>query len=770
MKVRLRTVFATLGMLAAMALAVSRVWAQSGTTKRAGQTPDESAPPQWPPLAKPAPGAPNVLVVLTDDVGFGASSTYGGPVPTPTLDRLAKQGIRYSQFNNTAMCSPSRAAMLTGRNATRVGMGAVTDRATGYEGYTTVIPPSAGTVAEILRQRGYSTAAFGKWHLTPLWEMGPNGPFDHWPTRMGFDHFFGFLTGDTDQWAPTLYRDLSPVEPPANDPTFIHDKAIADDAISWLHQRKSTAPDKPLFLYLATGAAHAPHQAPREWLLKFRGQFHDGWDRLRDTTFARQLASGIVPAGMKLTPRPAELPAWSSLSADQKAVYEREMEAFAASLAFGDYQVGRIVDDLQATGQLDNTLIIYMQGDNGGSGEGGLTGAFNENSVLNGLVEDITRVRRRLDDFGGPLAHSNFPAGWGWATNTPFQWMKQIGSHWGGARSGMVISWPARIRAVGGVRTQFHHMVDITPTILAAARIDAPARLNGVDQLSMDGIDMSYTFDNAAAPSRRTLQFFTMWDNMAIYKDGWVAATRPHVFPWELVSTAPGVVNGRTWELYNVAQDFSEANDVSAQNPEKLKELQAVYWAEAERNNALPIHRGEGGDGKPSWVAGQTTFTFQAGVTRLPSAAAPATVNRSFTIQADVTIPPSGARGVLATHGGRGGGWGLYLLEGKLVFAYNYADIARYAVVSKSGIGAGTHIIEARFDYDGGGTGRGATVTLLADGKAIGSGRIEKTLPRFFGLDAMFDVGLDTGSPISEDYRVPFAFSGLLKKLVITLR
>jgi arylsulfatase len=732
-----------------------------------GRTVEESSPPTWPPLARPPDGAPNVILILVDDVGYGASSTFGGPVPTPTLDALAAKGLVYTRFHNTAMCSPTRAALLTGRNHTTVNMGNINGNATGYAGHNAIMPKAAGTIARILQRAGYNTAAYGKWHLTPPWAQGPNGPFDQWPLGMGFDRFYGFLDGDTDQYAPALYRDNTPIEPPAGDPTYTVDRGAADEIIGWIQATKSVAPDKPFFVYFAPGAAHAPHHAPAEWLERFRGRFDMGWDAMRDQILARQKELGIVPENTVLTARPEPIAAWDSLTGDERLVHSRLMEAFAGNLAYFDHQVGRIVETLEDMGQLDNTLILYLMGDNGGSAESGLDGAITENAPLNGIDVPVEQMLEHVDEIGTRDALNNFPAGWGHATNTPFQWMKQIGSHWGGTRSGMVISWPERIQSPG-IRPQFHHVIDVAPTVLEAARLSIPETLDGVDQIPMDGISMGYTFDDAQAESRRRTQFFMMWDNLAIYHDGWVAATVPHVYPWDLLSTAPGRVEDREWELY-APDDFSQARNVADESPEKLRQLKELFWAEAARHNALPIHRGEGRAGRPSWTAGRSHFIFLPGTVRIPTAQAPNTLNRSYTIAADVDVPAAGASGVLVTHGGRHGGFGLYVLNGRLVYHYNLADAARYEVVSTRPLSPGAHRLEARFDYDGGAIGNGATVTLLEDGVEIGSGRIARTMTRFYTIDAQFDVGEDTGSPVSEDYTVPFRNDGL-RRLEITLR
>lgn len=724
--------------------------------RRMGRTVQDSPPARWPSLPQPPAGAPNVLVIMTDDVGFGTSSAFGGPVPTPTLDALAAEGLRYNRFHTAAMCSPTRAALLTGRNHTRVGMGSVTDRATGYDGYTTILSPHAATFAEVLRRNGYGTAVFGKWHLAPLWETGPNGPFDRWPTQVGFEHYYGFMTGDTDQWAPTLYQDQTAIEPPADDPDYILDRALADRAIQWIRDRKSIAPSKPLFVYLAPGTAHAPHHAPPEWIARFRGCFDQGWDAVRRETIERQKRLGIVPPDTRLAARPAEIPPWDSLSDIERRVYAREMEAFAGALAFADYQAGRVIEALRELGQLENTLVIYIQGDNGASGEGGLSGAFNESSILNGLVEDVGETAGKLDLLGSRYAHSNFPAGWGWAMNAPYPWMKVVASHFGGTGTGMVMSWPARIRDAGALRPQFHHVIDIAPTILEAAGLEMPAELGGVAQTPLDGISMTYTWDGDDDASRRRTQFFTIYDNLAVYHDGWVAATRPVTFPWELVSGKRAQVEGRAWELYDVASDFSQSLDLAAAQPQRLEALQELFWAEAARNNALPVHRGDGAEGKPSWVGTQRSFTFLPGTTRLLTANAPPTVNRSFRIEAEVEIAGASADGMLVTHGGRSAGWGFYILDGRLVFHYNLAGMQRFEVASTHPLPKGRHRLEARIEYDGGGPGRGAALALCLDGEVVASGRIEQTLPRLYALDAMFDVGLDTGTPVAESYSVPF--------------
>jgi arylsulfatase A-like enzyme len=570
---------------------------------RPGQTGGE---PVWPSrIAAPA-GAPNVLLILTDDVGFGSTSTFGGPVPTPTFDALARSGLRYNQFNTTALCSPTRAALLTGRNPHNVNMGNVTNIPTGYPGYTSDIPKSAGTVARILRDGGFATAMFGKSHLTPEWEMGPNGPFDRWPTGLGFDHFYGFLSADTDQFRPNLVQDRTPIPAP-DEPDYILDRDLADQAIEWIAKEKATTPEKPFFVYYSTGTAHTPHQAPREWLEKFRGRFDMGWDKMREETFARQKRMGIIPANAQLTPRPEGLPAWDSLSADQKRFYSRLFEAYAAAIAFSDHQIGRIVQSLKDSGEYENTLIVFIQGDNGSSAEGGLDGTLYERSMINRYDEPFAYMLERMGDIGGPELYNHFPAGFAWGTDTPFQWYKQVASHFGGVRNGMVISWPARITPDGKARTQFHYVTDIAPTILEAAGIEAPKAIDGVAQMPFDGISMAYTFSRPAAPSQRKTQIFEMMENAGIYHEGWWAGTSPARAAWDVAKNIKVDFAIRDWELYHVANDFSQAKNLAAANPAKLKELQELFWAEARRNHILPIHDfSQGAEGRPT-IAGDRT-------------------------------------------------------------------------------------------------------------------------------------------------------------------
>jgi arylsulfatase len=739
-----------------------------------GRTTAETAAPQWPKPIEAPKGAPNVLVILTDDVGFGASSTFGGPIPTPTFEALAKSGLRYNAFHTVGLCSPTRAALLTGRNHHNVAVGTTEEPVTGYEGYTGIIPKSAGTIAEILKQNGYNTAMFGKWHLTPYWEMGQTGPFDHWPTGEGFEHFFGFLSAETDQFHPALWEGTQTVEPPANDPNYILDHDLADHAIGWLREQKALSPDKPFFIYYAPGTSHAPHHAPKEWIAKFKGKFDQGWDKVREETLARQKALGIVPENTQLTARPDIIPAWDSLSPDQKAVYARMMEVYAAALSYSDDQMGRVIEAIRQTGQLDNTLIVFMQGDNGASAEGGPQGLLNDVNFMNGIKEDLGAIKQRMDELGTEKANNHYPVGWAHAMDTPFQYFKQIVSHLGAVRNGMVISWPARIKDEGGMRTQFHHVIDITPTILDAVGIQAPTMLNGVPQKPLDGVSMVYTFDGPNSPSMRRTQYFELVGNRGIYQDGWVAGTEPTGFPWQVLGRPPFDVDQQKWDLYHLTDDYSEAVNLADKEPQKLHDLQEVFWVEAARNHALPIHdssadmvKGLGIRANPS--VARTSFTYYPGMIRIPDSVAPNIRNRSFAVTAEVEIPEGGAEGVLLAHGNRFGGYSLYLLKGKLVFCYDYGDFQWFTVASADAVPAGKHNLGLDFKYDGG-FGRGAAVTLTMDGKPVGQGRVDKTLGNKYSLDASFNVGEATGSTVTDDYRAPFKFTGTLNQLNVTLK
>jgi arylsulfatase A-like enzyme len=716
-------------------------------------------------------GAPNILLILTDDVGFGATSTFGGPITTHTFDRLAATGLRYTQFHTTALCSPTRAAILSGRNHHSANTGIIMEGATGFPGYNSLMSKSCGTFAEVLKQNGYNTAWYGKNHNIPDWHSSQAGPFDLWPTGLGFEYFYGFIGGDTSQWAPALYENIKPIEPPHDDPNYYFDKDMADHAIARIRMLHSVAPDKPWLTYYATGTAHAPHHAPKDWIEKFKGQFDQGWDNVREETFARQKKMGIIPEDTELTERSAGIPAWDSLDADHKKVYAHMMEVYAAALSYADDQMGRILDAIQDMGELDNTLVIYIQGDNGASAEGGQQGLLNEMAFFNAVPEDFKQVMAHMDELGGPLSFNHYPIGWAHAMDTPFQWTKQIASHFGGTRNGMVISWPSRIKDKGGIRTQFHHVIDIAPTILEAVGAESPSVLNGVPQKPIEGTSMVYTFDDAKARSKRRTQYFEMFANRAIYNDGWIACTTPPLAPWEAGKTID--VDDYKWELYNVDQDFSEAKNLATKNPKKLGDLQDLFWIEAAKYNVLPLDNSKlermDVSNRPSLTAGRSVFTFYSGQVRIPEGSAPDLKNKSYKIAADVEIPEGGAEGVIATQGGRFNGWGLYLLAGKPTFHYNLVGVQRTTVASQDKLAPGKHTIVVDFKYDGPGAGKGGIATLLVDSKEVASGNIPRTIPFRISADETLDFGEDTGTPVSEDYKVPFKFTGTLNTVVISL-
>ena len=735
-----------------------------------GRTVEESTK-DFPQEVKAPKGAPNILLILTDDVGFGASSTFGGPVPTPTMDRLARDGLRYTEFHTTALCSPTRASLLTGRNHHSAATGIIMEGGTGFPGYNTLMPKSVGTFSEVLRQSGYNTAWYGKNHNIPDWHNSQAGPFDLWPTGLGFEYFYGFIGGDTSQWAPAIFEGIKPIEPPHDDTDYFFEKDMADKAIERIRLLNALAPDKPWVTYYAPGTAHAPHHAPKDWIAKFKSQFDQGWDKVREETLARQKAQGVVPQDTQLTERSEGIPAWDSLDADHKRVAAHMMEVYAAALSYCDSQMGRVVDAIADMGKLDNTLIIYIQGDNGASAEGGPQGLLNEMSFFNAIPEDFSEVLRRMDELGGPTTFNHYPIGWAHAMDTPFQWTKQIASHFGGTRNGMVISWPDRIKDKGGVRTQFHHVIDIAPTILEAAGVQMPAMLNGVPQKPIEGVSMVYSFGDPKAASTRRTQYFEMFANRAIYNDGWVAATTPPLAPWASGKTIP--VDDYKWELYDITKDFSQANNLAAKEPQKLREMQELFWIEAARNNVLPLDNSKlermNVDNRPSLTRGRALFTYYPGMTRIPEGSAPSILNKSFKIGAELTIPAAGAEGVLVTQGGRFNGWGLYVLAGKPVFHYNTVGVFRYTVAGPDPLSPGDHTIVLDFTYDGGGLGKPGRAQLLVDGKQVAEGRIERTIPFRISADETLDIGEDTGTPVSEDYHVPFRFTGDLKKLAIQL-
>ena len=745
-----------------------------------GRTAKESTP-DFPKDVQAPKGAPNVLLILTDDVGFGASSTFGGPIPTPTFDKVAANGLRYNTFHTTALCSPTRAALITGRNHHSTATGIVMEMGTGYPGYNTLMPRSTATVAKVLKDNGYNTSWFGKNHNVPDWHSSQAGPFDLWPTGLGFEYFYGFLGGDTDQWHSAIFENTRPIEAEeqiGSNPVHF-DQLMADKAIDWLRMQNSVAPQKPFFAYYSTGTAHAPHHAPKEWIAKFKGQFDQGWDKVREQTLDRQKKLGIVPADTKLTPRPKEIPAWDSLSADQHKLYARMMEVYAGALAHADYQIGRLIAEVEREGELDNTLIIFIQGDNGASAEGTLQGTTNEiSTLLNGVTEDGPYLVSMLDKLGGPLGYNHYPVGWAHAMDTPFQWTKQVASHFGGTRNGMVISWPKRIRAKGEIRTQFSHVIDIVPTILEAAGIQMPTEIDGVKQKPIEGTSLVYTFDDAKAKERHATQYFELVGNRGIYSDGWMASTSPLRLPWITGSGIAPSPDDFKWELYHVAEDFSQANDVAASNPQKLKELQDVFDREAKKYNVYPLDSSFADRAnpaiRPSLTRGRTEFTYFSGMVRIPEGSAPDVKNKSFSIRAEVEVPVNGANGVLVTQGGRFCGWALLVLDGKPVFVHGLSNQAqhKYRIASTQKLSPGKHSIAFDFRYDGGGIGKGGTGTITVDGKKTAEGRIERTAGIRFSADETFDIGMDLGTPVIEDYadKMPFKFTGRIERVTIELK
>jgi arylsulfatase A-like enzyme len=735
--------------------------------------------PYWPPQVVPPKGAPNILLIMTDDQGYGVYSTFGGVIPTPTMDRLAKAGLRYTQFHSTALCSPTRAAIITGRNHHAVGFGQVAEFATGYPGYDSIIGPENATIGRILSDNGYATSWFGKNHNTPSFQYSAAGPFDQWPSGMGFQYFYGFMGGESDQWTPYLFRDHTPVYPWIGKPGYNLITDMADDAIRYMKELNASAPEKPFFVYYVPGATHSPHQPTPEWIAKFKGKFDMGWEKLREQIFANQKRLGVIPANTQLTPWPDDLPRWDSLSLVQKKIVAHEAEVFAAYAAYTDHEIGRVIQAVEDMGKLDNTLIIYISGDNGTSSEGSMMGAPNNMTVYNGILElPEVEYLRFYEAWGSDKTYPHMAVPWAWAFDSPFKWVKQVASHFGGTRQGMVISWPGHITDVGGIRSQFHHVIDIVPTILEAAGIQAPDMVDGMKQKPIEGVSMVYTFDkaNANAPSKRDTQYFEIFANRGIYHDGWYACTTPPAPPW-LLGTAklPDVLDYK-WELYNIAEDFSQNNDLAAKYPDKLKEMQALFVAEANKNQVFPIDNSVLPrllTPRPSGTAGRTVFTYSGENVGIPVANAPSLLNRDYTITAEITVPKPGAEGMIATMGGRFGGYALYLQKGKPVFVYNLLDLKRYRW--EGGIGAedwlgrslkpGNHTIVFDFKYDGPGFGKGGTGVLTVDGRMLAQQKVEHTIPFIMSIDESLDIGMDTRTPVDDSYKLPFRFTGTINKV-----
>jgi arylsulfatase A-like enzyme len=726
-------------------------------------------------------GAPNIVLVMTDDVGFASVSTFGGSAPTPNLDRLAEQGLRYNRFHTTGICSPTRAALLTGRNHHAVGVGSLSDLASPYPGYTARITPAAATIARILRDNGYNTAMFGKDHNVPPAERSTSGPFDQWPTGQGrgFDHFYGFVGGDTDQWQPALYEGTSAVDSTDRPDDYLLDRDLANRTINWIHNQKAAAPDKPFFVYFSTGSGHAPHQAPADWIARFKGDFDHGWDEERKRILSRQKAMGIVPADTKLSPRPDVIPAWDSLSGDEKKVYARFMEVYAASLAFQDEQIGRILSELQRMGIADNTLVIFIEGDNGASGEGGEKGSLNEMVALSSPHKpeiDTSWLAENLDILGGPDTYQGYPVGWTYASNTPFPWFKQMPSHLGGMRNGLVISWPERIKHGGQVRSQYHHVIDIAPTILEAARIKAPVAVDGIAQLPFNGKSMAYSFDDADAASPRTTQYYEVHGNRGIYHQGWFAGTSPRNMPWNVGKAREGSdISTYAWELYDLDSDFSQSNNLAREHPEKLEQLQAVFDAEARKNNVYPIHD-SGGQARAmrmmraSGVAFKTEYVYWGKDIQVQLLSAPPIYRLPFSIEAEIEVPEQGGEGVILAAGSYFSGWSFYLQDGRPVA---YAAVSplplpgmQSRVAAADVLSPGKHML--RFDYSP--TGTGGTLLISVDGEEVATGPIAKHPEIIAGNGESFDTGRDTNDPVSPDYDRQGVFNGQIYKIKVNVK
>ncbi len=719
-------------------------------------------------------GAPNVIIVLIDDLGFGASSTFGGPIQTPTLDGLAENGLRYTNFHTTALSSPTRAAIKSGRNHHTVNMGFITEMATSLPGATGQIPNATAPLAETLRLNGYSTAAFGKWHETATWETSVSGPFDRWPTRQGFDKFYGFIGGETNQWVPSLFDGVASVELP-HDPNYHFMTDMTDKAVAWIGYQKAMTPDKPFFVYFAPGATHAPHHVPEEWIARWKGKFDQGWDRIREQTLARQVKMGVVPPGTKLAPKPPAIKDWDKLSEDEKRLFARQAEVFAAFLDYTDHEIGRLLKAVAGTGQAHNTLVFYIAGDNGASGEGGENGMFNEYTYFNGVQENVPDLLKLIDKWGSPETYPHMAAGWSVALNAPFGWMKQMASDFGGTRNGVVVHWPQGIAAKNEIRTQFSHVIDLAPTILEAAGLPEPRVVNGTPQIPIEGVSMAYTFHDANARDRHTTQYFEIAGNRAIYHDGWLARTI-HRAPWELNPRRP--LKDDVWELYDVRSDFSLADDLAAKNPTKLAEMQVLFMQEAEKHHVLPIDDRvferalAEAVGRPDLMSGRTSLTLAEGMTGMMENVFLNVKNKSKTITADIEVPAGGANGTIIAQGGRFGGWSLYVKDGVPAYDYNFLGMARDSIVAARPLAPGKATIRFDFDYDGGGLGKGGTGRLFVNGEKVAEGRIQHTQAMIFSADESADVGVDLGTPVVEAVGAEgkSRFTGRIPKVTVEVR
>ncbi|HTQ49155.1 MAG TPA: arylsulfatase [Candidatus Acidoferrales bacterium] len=745
----------------------------------------------WAPRVVPPKEAPNILLIMTDDVGFGAPSTFGGVIPTPALDRIAQMGLRYTQFHSTALCSPTRAALITGRNHHSAGFGVVSEQSTGFPGYNSIIPKDKATIGRILLDNGYATSWFGKDHNTPTFQASQAGPFDQWPIGMGFEYFYGFVGGDTSQWEPNLFRNTTAIYPYLGHPGWNLTTAMADDAIAWLNQLNAIDPSKPFFCYYVPGGTHAPHHPTQEWVDKIHAMhlFDHGWNALRDQIYANQKRLGVIPQDAKMTPWPdGLLPEWDSLSADEKKLFIRQVEVYAAYLAYTDHEIGRVIQAVEDMGKLDNTLIIYISGDNGSSAEGTLIGTPNEVGMFNGVNPTVEeQLKMFYDVWGTDKTYNHMAVPWTWAFDTPFSWTKQIASHFGGTRQGMCVAWPGHITDAGGIRWQFAHMIDVVPTILESCGIQPPEMVDGIKQSPMEGVSFAYTFpkENADAPSRHHTQYFEMMGDHAIYHDGWIASTKVIRPPWDVsgpVNQDP--YNNVTWELYDLTKDWTQDHDVAAQYPAKLEEMKKLFAEEAKKYQVLPLDASVATrlvQPRPNITAGRSEFVYTQPITGIPQGDSPLLVNCSYTITADIEVPEGGAEGVILTSGGRFGGYGFYLLKGNPVFLWNLVDYMRPRWEGPDALTPGKHTVEFDFKYDGlgpgtlafnnmSGIGRSGTGTLLVDGKVVATQKMEHTIPLILQWDETFDIGSDTGTSVcDEDYQVPFPLTAKLDKLTIKI-
>jgi arylsulfatase len=715
------------------------------------------------------------VIILIDDMGFGVPSTFGGPVPMPTMDRLGKEGLRFNNFHTTALCSPTRAALKSGRNHHVNNMGSITEFATAFPGDTGQIPNSVAPVAETLRLNGYSTAAFGKWHELAAWETSPSGPFDRWPTvGGGFDKFYGFLGGETNQWAPLLYDGVTHAELPT-DPNYHFLTDMTDRAVAWVKFQKALTPDKPFFVYFAPGATHAPHHVPKDYIAKWKGKFDQGWDKLREETLARQIALGVVPKGTKLARKPEAIKDWDALSADEKKLFAHEAEVFAAFADMTDHEIGRFVQGIEDTGEMDNTLIFYIAGDNGTSAEGGMNGVFNEYTYFNGVHEQVPDLLKVMDEWGGPETYPHMAAGWAVAFDSPFTWTKQVASSFGGTRNGMVVHWPKGITAKDELRSQFHHVIDVAPTILEAAKLPQPKIVNGTPQVPIEGVSMTYAFADANAKSRHVTQYFEILGNRAIYNDGWLAGT-VHKAPWEAQPRRP--LEQDVWELYDTSGDFSLADDLAEKNPQKLKELQALFLKEAEANQVLPIddrsleRANASAVGRPDIMGNRTSVTLAEGMSGMQENVFLNVKNKSLTITAEVEIPTGGANGTIIAQGGRFGGWALSVKDGKPQYDYNWLGMQRTTIAASQALSPGKATIKFDFAYAGPGMGKGGKGTLAVNGQQVAEGTIERTQAMIFSADETADVGIDLGTPVVEAIgsEAKSKFTGKIPKVTLEIR